>query len=65
MIEIDLTVCDSLALCELHVLIVALVQRVFPYMELFETTIEDVKYDHDIFLPRAKPDSLGVRVLMK
>jgi hypothetical protein len=34
-------------------------------MELFETGVEDVKYDHDFFLPGTRPGSLGVRVLMK
>jgi hypothetical protein len=34
-------------------------------MEMFETTVEDVKYHHDLFGPEPRPDSLGVRVLMK
>ena len=42
-----------------------LVVRVFPHMQLFETTVEDVKYHHDYFVPLPRPDSLGVRVLMK
>ena len=43
----------------------ALVVRVFPHMELFETTVEDVQYDHDLFVPAPRLSSLGVRVLMK
>jgi hypothetical protein len=34
-------------------------------MELFETAVEDVKYYQDLFVPAPRPDSLGVRVLMK
>jgi hypothetical protein len=34
-------------------------------MELFETAVEDVKYDHDLFVAAPRSDSLGVRVLMK
>ena len=42
----------------------ALVLRVFPHMKLYETTIEDVKYDHDLITAQAKKGSKGVRVVM-
>lgn len=52
----------SLALCELHIALAALALRVLPRMRLFETTQDDVVYDHDMFIPMPKPSSNGVRV---
>lgn len=57
--------CSSLAYCELYLGLAALVLRVFPYMELYGTTIDDVAYDYDLFVPMAKPGTKGVRVVMK
>jgi hypothetical protein len=34
-------------------------------LELYETTVEDVAIKHDIFIPFARMDSKGVRVLIK
>lgn len=31
-------------------------------MELFETTVEDVRFQHDFFAPLARIGSLGVQV---
>lgn len=42
----------------------ALVLRVFPHMELFETTVDDVEYDHDLVTAQAKKGSKGVRVVI-
>lgn len=33
-------------------------------LELFETTVEDVEFHHDAFIPGVKPGSKGVRVLV-
>jgi len=55
----------NLAYCELYFAVTALVLRVFPHMELFETTEEDIKYHHDLFIPQPRPESLGLRVLVK
>jgi hypothetical protein len=33
--------------------------------ELYETTLDDVVVKHDIFIPFARMDSEGVRVLIK
>lgn len=52
----------SLALCELYLSLTALAMRVIPRMTLFETTIKDVAYDHDMFIPRPVHESEGVRV---
>ncbi|KAI0382256.1 cytochrome P450 [Hypomontagnella monticulosa] len=52
----------NLAMCELYVGLAALTLRVFPRMQLFDTTEEDVIYDYDMFIPMPKVDSKGVRV---
>ncbi|KAI0171940.1 cytochrome P450 [Hypoxylon sp. FL1284] len=54
----------NLALCELYLALAALTLRVFPHMRLFETTEEDVKYDHDMIVPLVRDESKGVRVLI-
>lgn len=57
-----LTIRFSLAYCELYLALAALVLRVFPRMKLYETTVTDVMYDHDLFVPMVKKGSKGVRV---
>lgn len=54
----------SLAYCELYVAVAVMALKIFPRLTLFETTEEDVKYDHDLFVPMTKEDSRGVRVLI-
>jgi hypothetical protein len=54
----------SLALCELHLALTALVLRVMPHMELYDTTLRDVVYDHDMFIPVVAEGSHGVRVVI-
>lgn len=51
----------SLAYCELFLTTAALAVRVFPHMKLFDTTIDDVKYDHELFTARGKRGSKGIR----
>lgn len=53
----------SLARSEILLVISTLVRR-FSF-ELFETTIEDVRVIHDIFIPSVRMDSKGVRVFIK
>ncbi|KAF1814797.1 cytochrome P450 [Eremomyces bilateralis CBS 781.70] len=55
----------NLAYCELYLGLTALVLRVLPHLEIFETTVDDVKYHHDLFVPMAHPDSKGVRVTIE
>lgn len=52
----------SLAQCELFLAVAALTLRVFPRMQLYETSVEDVQYDHDKFVPMTRKESKGVRV---
>lgn len=59
-----LTLDDSLAMCELYYGIVVLVLRVYPRMELVETTIDDVKLYRDLFVPIIKDGRKGVQVLI-
>lgn len=59
-----LTLYDSLALCELYFAIVMLVLRVYPRMQLFETTIDDVKLYRDLFVPIFKDGRKGVQVFV-
>lgn len=55
---------SSLALCEIYLAVVALALRVLPQMSLFETSEEDVLYDHDMFIPMTKASSKGIRVVV-
>ncbi|KAH8664069.1 cytochrome P450 [Xylariales sp. PMI_506] len=52
----------NLALCELHLALTALTLRVFPRMKLYETTVKDITYDHDMFVMVAAEGTNGVRV---
>jgi cytochrome P450 len=52
----------NLAMCELHLSLAALALRVIPRMQLYETTLSDVEYDYDMFVPMAKAGNKGVRV---
>ncbi|KAL7950682.1 cytochrome P450 [Trichoderma barbatum] len=52
----------NLAYCELYLALTALVFRVYPHMQLYETVVEDITYDHDLFVPMAKGN--GIRVII-
>ncbi|KAF2852137.1 cytochrome P450 [Plenodomus tracheiphilus IPT5] len=54
----------NLALCELHLCLAALVLRVLPHMHLSDTTEDDVRYHHDMFVPCTKHNR-GVRVAIE
>ncbi|KAJ4390102.1 hypothetical protein N0V93_007575 [Gnomoniopsis smithogilvyi] len=53
---------SNLAITEIHFTVVALAIRVWPRMSLFETSDEDLAYDHDMFVPMPKKGSMGLRV---
>lgn len=42
-----------------------LVLRVFPHLQLYETTVDDVRPASDAFIPFPKKGSKGVRAVMK
>lgn len=47
----------------MYISVATLALRVWPRMKLYETSIDDVRHDHDLFLvPMVKKDSKGVRV---
>ncbi|KAL3428660.1 cytochrome P450 [Aspergillus tetrazonus] len=52
-----------LARSEILLVISSLLRRL--NFELYETTVEDVRVAHDIFIPFVKFDSKGVRFLIK
>lgn len=54
----------SLALCELYLVTAAISLRVFPHMELFNVTEEDVIYDFDMVVPHPKVGTNGIRVVI-
>jgi cytochrome P450 len=53
----------NLAYAEIYLTLAAVLRRFD--LELFETTREDVDMVHDFFIPMARLDSKGVRVLVK
>ncbi|PTB58580.1 hypothetical protein M431DRAFT_105846 [Trichoderma harzianum CBS 226.95] len=52
----------NLAYCELYLALTALIFQVYPHMQLYETTVKDVTYDHDLLVPVAKGN--GVKVVI-
>ncbi|KAF4979166.1 hypothetical protein FZEAL_4594 [Fusarium zealandicum] len=54
----------QLAYCELYVTITALVLRVMPHLELYQTDISDIAYDHDEIKANAKRGSKGLRLVV-
>ncbi|CAN8101361.1 unnamed protein product [Discula destructiva] len=55
----------SLAMCELHYVVSAVTLRVLPHLRLYETTEDDVRYDHDMLVPMARYGSKGVRAIVE
>ncbi|OLN86891.1 Trichodiene oxygenase 2 [Colletotrichum chlorophyti] len=53
----------SLAYAELYIALAALVLRVFPHMELYDTTEKEVEYDHDLGVPvPASPKGVRAKI---
>lgn len=48
----------------MYVGLATLTLRLFPRTKLYETDVDDVKYDHDLFAPAPKSTSKGVRVII-
>lgn len=51
-----------LAYCELYLMTAAMALRVLPRAKLFETTVEDISYDHDLIVLQTKKGSISVRI---
>ncbi|KAL4746505.1 hypothetical protein BDW72DRAFT_210385 [Aspergillus terricola var. indicus] len=54
----------NLAYCNLYRALTALTLRVFPWMSLHETTVDDVRYQSDMFAPMPKKGTKGVRAII-
>lgn len=54
---------DSLAYAEMPLITAAMFTRFD--MELFDTTIDDVRFQHDFFSPQARMGTLGVQVKIR
>jgi hypothetical protein len=52
----------SLALCEVYIMAALMAFRIIPKAELFETTIEDLTYDHDLVVLQTKKGHISTRI---
>ena len=48
----------------MNLLVAALTLRVLPKMRLYETTVDDVRYDHDLMIPMPRKGSKGIRAVI-
>ncbi|KAH7009648.1 cytochrome P450 monooxygenase-like protein [Ilyonectria destructans] len=55
---------DNLAYCEIYIMVALMAFRVLPRARLYETTIEDIKYDHDLIVPHTKNGAVSVRIVL-
>ncbi|KAH6972855.1 cytochrome P450 [Ilyonectria sp. MPI-CAGE-AT-0026] len=55
---------ENLAWCEIYIMVALMTFRVLPRARLYETTIEDIKYDHDLIVPHAKKGTVSVRIVL-
>ncbi|KAK4189411.1 Cyrochrome P450 monooxygenase [Podospora australis] len=53
---------ENLAYCEVYLMAALVAMRVLPRASLYETTVEDVTYDHDQIVPQNKNGTMGVRI---
>ncbi|KAL4814455.1 cytochrome P450 [Aspergillus spinulosporus] len=54
----------NLAYCNLYLALTALTLRVLPWMSLYETTVDDVRYHSDLFAPLPRKGTKGVRTII-
>ena len=59
----DLPISNSLAYCELHLVVAALFRPGGPDFDLYETDEDDVKPVHDVIVPLPRLGSKGVRFI--
>lgn len=52
----------SLALCEIYIMAALMAFRIIPKAELFDTTIEDLTYDHDLVVLQTKKGHISTRI---
>ena len=56
---------NSLALCEIYLTVAAISFRVLHRMQLYESSVRDIKYDHDLMVPQPQRGSKGIRILIR
>ena len=52
----------SLAYCEVYIMAALVALRIIPRARLFETTVEDISYDHDLIVVQTKKGSISVKI---
>ncbi|KAM5349723.1 hypothetical protein ACJ41O_006228 [Fusarium nematophilum] len=53
---------ENLAYCEVYIMAALMAFRVVPRARLYETTVEDISYDHDLIVVQTKKGSISVRI---
>ncbi|KAK1965151.1 benzoate 4-monooxygenase cytochrome P450 [Colletotrichum sublineola] len=53
---------ENLAYCEVYIMAALMAMRVIPRSRLFETTVEDITYDHDLIVVQTKKGSISVKI---
>ncbi|KAK3324341.1 cytochrome P450 monooxygenase-like protein [Cercophora scortea] len=53
---------ENLAYCEVYLMTALLAMRFIPRARLYETTLDDLTYDHDLIVLQTKKGSISVRV---
>lgn len=53
---------SRLAYCELYIMTAAVALRVLPRAKLYDTTVEDLTYDHDLIVVQTKKGSISVKI---
>ena len=52
----------SLAYCEVYIMAALVALRIIPRARLFETTVDDISYDHDLIVLQTKKGSISVKI---
>jgi hypothetical protein len=55
----------SLAYCEVYIMAALVALRIIPRARLFETTVEDISYDHDLIVLQTKKGSISVKIQLE
>ncbi|XXG96814.1 Mitochondrial succinate-fumarate transporter [Hypoxylon texense] len=54
----------QLAYCELFIMAAVMAFRILPRAQLYETTVEDIRYDHDLVVPQTIHGSIAARIVI-
>ncbi|KAF5516291.1 Cytodhrome P450 monooxygenase aflU [Colletotrichum siamense] len=53
---------EHLAYCEVYLMAALMALRVIPRSKLYNTTVEDISYDHDLIVVQTKKGSISVKI---